>query len=128
MPTVPIKVSLDTGANVDLHVILYDQNGQKKRSQVAADGNLLKWQKKDNNDDFDITKLEPTGSGQSFSAQNTGGSGQWLSSTYQPTNADPSAEFEYTLTVTVTTPTGTKEYTTTKNSSELENDKPVIRN
>lgn len=122
MATVNIYVSLDTTANPAVE--LTTLGGGSARSQKVSDGDTIKWQKKDNTDDFDITKLKPTGSGKAFGTATTGGSGQWLKSDYQPTSSGPTDEFPYTLTVTK----GEDTYNTTKTSIELTDDKPVIRN
>ncbi len=121
MATVNIYVSLDI--NADPEVELTDLGGGSARSMQASSGDTIKWQKKDNNDQFDITTLEPTGSGEAFATATTGGNGQWLKSVYQPTSSDPEKKYPYTLTVTQD---GTP-YTTTESLSAT-NDRPVIRN
>ncbi len=126
MATVNIYVTLDTNANPA--VVLKEQNGSSARSEPAANGDTIKWQKQDTNDDFDITGLSPTGTGEAFSTPTTGGSGQWLSSTYQPPSSDPDAEYPYTLTVTTGTPPNTHTYNTTETSDQATDDRPVIRN
>lgn len=122
MPTVNINVSLDTSANPP--VVLTNRAGASARSQQANSGDTIRWQKHDSNDNFDISSLEPTGAGQAFSSPAPGGSGQWLSSEYQPPDSAPTAEFAYTLTVTSN---GT-EYSTTEQEDEPDNGRPVIRN
>ena len=122
MATVNIYVSLDI--NADPPVELTDLGGGSARSEQASSGDTIKWQKKDNNDQFDITSLDPTGSGEAFSTATTGGNGQWLSATYQPPGSDPGDEYPYTLTVTK----GTDTYTTTGTTIKADDDKPVIRN
>lgn len=117
-----IYVSLDTSAKPPVH--LTGQGGGSARSQQASSGDTIKWQKKDNNDTFDVSSLAPTGNGQAFAAPNLGGKGQWLTSKYQPASTDPSDEYPYTLTVT----SGGKPYTTTKVGTEFDNGRPVIRN
>ena len=119
--TINIDVSLDTTANPAVE--LTKMSGGSARSQKASTGNTIKWQKKDNTDNFDITKLEPTGPGTAFGTATTGGNGQWLKSDYQPTSTGPNDEFPYTLTVTK----DGVPYDTTE-SPELTDDKPVIRN
>lgn len=126
--TVNISVSLDTSANPPVQI--------SNRNQQATSGDTIRWQKSDNNDNFDIVSLSPTGAGTAFAAANTGGNGQWLTSEYQPPSADPGAEYPYILSVT----SGGNTYTTTKTTTtdeyeasskvakSLAGDKPVIRN
>jgi len=121
MATVNIYVSLDI--NADPQVDLTNLGGGSARSMQASSGDTIKWQKKDNNDQFDITSLDPTGAGEAFATATTGGNGQWLKSDYQPTSSDPNDDFPYTLTVTMN---GTP-YTTTESLTATDG-KPVIRN
>jgi hypothetical protein len=122
MATVNIYVKLDTSANPP--VTLTKEGGQSARSRQASSGDTIKWQKKDNNDSFDISSLDPTGTGQAFGAPTLGGSGQWLKSAYQPPSTNPGAEYVYTLTVTL----NGQSYTTTESGLAAENGRPVIRN
>lgn len=122
MATVNIYVSLDINANPQVE--LTQLGGGSARSQSASGGDTIRWQKKDNNDQFNITSLTPTGSNQAFATPATGGGGQWLSSVFQPDCSSQTDEFPYTLTVTK----GAVTYNTTKVSAELEDDRPVIRN
>lgn len=122
MATVNIFVSLDTKANPP--VVLKDSAGNSARSEKASSGDTIKWQRQDNNDNFDIDSLAPTGAGQAFATASTGGSGQWLTSVYQPTDSSPTAKFPYTLTVK----DGTDSYTTTETDEDPDNGRPVIRN
>ncbi len=121
MATVNIYVSLDI--NADPPVELTKLGSGSARSMQASSGDTIKWQKKDNNDQFDIASLDPTGVGQAFSTATTGGNGQWLSATYQPPSSNPGDEYPYTLTVTQ----GTNTYTTT-DTLNATNGRPVIRN
>ena len=125
MATINIFVTLDTTGNPA--VILKDSAGNSARSEGADDGDTIKWQKSDNDDDFDITELDPTGEGEAYGTATTapGGSGQWLSAEYTPTSSDPDAQYPYTL--TVETSDGT-EYNTTKTSPDTDDDRPVIHN
>ncbi len=123
MPNVNISVSLNTAANPP--VVL------SKRKQDADAGDTIRWQKHDNNDRFDITSLSPTGSDEAFSDATTGGNGQWLKSTFQPSGT---GEYEYTLTVTkdgvscTTTETVARVATTDGKEDGLVERRPVIRN
>lgn len=116
MTTRIIKVTLDKSG--DPAVVLTN------RSQEATANDTIKWQKQDNNDDFDIATLNPSGTGTAFSTPTVGGSGQNLSCTYTPTSSDPGAEFQYTLTVT----SEGVSYDTTKASTQPDEGRPVIRN
>lgn len=128
MNTVNISVTLDTNANPPVVV--------SNRNQQATSGDTIRWQKADNNDSFDIVSLSPTGEGEAFSTANTGGNGQWLTSTYQPPDTSAGKEYPYTLTVT----SGGKSYNTTQTVTTKTEDtsanvafsvsggKPVIRN
>ena len=122
--TVNIFVSLDTDASANPHVILTVLGGGSGRNEVATSGDTITWKKKDNNDNFKITCLAPTGENQAFSVATISGNGKSLSSEYQPTSSDPNAEFSYTLTVDQD---GTS-YDTTITSSHADDDRPVIRN
>ena len=124
MATVNIYVSLDTSTSANPHVILTTLGGGSARSQQASSGDTIKWQKHDINDQFDITSLNPTGTGTAFATATTGGGGQWLKSVYQPPSTNQDAQYPYTLTVT-------KDgipYDTTKTTRDLVEDRPVIRN
>lgn len=121
MATVNIFVSLDITANPPVQLV--DQAGNSARSKQASSGDTIRWQKRDNNDSFDITALEPTGNGTAFSTPTTAPGGQWLSCTFQP----PSPDTEYPYTLTVTTSDG-NQYTTTDTSKKRDEDRPVIRN
>jgi len=114
MATVTIDVSLDTSA--DPAVVL------SSRNKKAANGDTIRWQKKDNNDKFDITDLQPNGANSVFGAPDKGGSGQWLDSKFNGTGSGN--EYEYTLTVT----SGKNSYDTTKTTTEPDGGRPVIRN
>lgn len=118
-----IFVELDTAANPA--VILTDSAGNSARGVQAVAGDTIRWQKRDNDDNFDIMDLEPTGTGEAFGDYSTGGSGQWLESEYQPTNTNPFASFAYTL--EVETPDNDP-YDTTEKGASPTNDRPVIRN
>ena len=112
MATRNIDVELNTSANPP--VIL------STRNQQATAGDTIKWKKKDNNDSFTITSLEPNGT--PFSQPEVGGSGNNLSCTFEP--GTETGSFPYTLTVTSA---GTA-YTTTDASRERDEGRPVIRN
>jgi hypothetical protein len=122
MATVNIYVSLDKNANPPVH--LTKSGGGSARSQQASSCDTIKWQKKDNNDKFEVSGLAPTGTGEAFAAPTSGGSGQWLTSVYQPASTDPKKEYPYTLTVTA----GGMSYTTTEEENEPDDGRPVIRN
>jgi hypothetical protein len=123
MATVNIFVKLETDENPP--VVLKDSAGNSARDVKAAYGDTIKWQKQDNNDQFDISSLAPTGAGEAFSAPTPGGSGQWLQSTFNPPSGDPvDTPYPYTLTVTQ----GSSTYTTTETEDEPDNGRPVIRN
>ena len=124
MATVNIFVTLETSQNPP--VILDDSAGKSARSVTAANGDTIKWQKKDNNDRFDIVGLAPTGAGEAFSTPSPGGSGQNLTSTFNPPAGDPSGT-DYPYTLTVKAEDGT-EYTTTEKDEDPDNGRPVIRN
>lgn len=123
MPTRIIHVSLETGDNPA--VILELPAGGSGRAIKADDGDTIRWQKKDNSDDFNIKDLSPTGDGEAFAPFSTGGSGQWLESEYQPTNLNPYAAFAYTL--EVETPDN-QTYDTTQRANLPTDNRPVIRN
>jgi hypothetical protein len=123
MATKIILVSLDTSGNPA--VILEVAGGASGRAVQASDGDTIKWQKNDNNDNFNIKDLTPTGNGEAFAPYTTGGSGQWLQSDYQPTNLNPYASFAYTL--EVETPDNTT-YDTTERAGVPTDNRPVIRN
>lgn len=124
MATVIIYVSLDTSANPPVE--LKNSGGNSARDVTAASGDTIKWQKQDNNDKFDITGLSPTGPGEAYSTPTTGGSGQWLQTTFSPPAGDPSGT-DYPYTLTVTDEDG-KQYTTTETEDTPDNGRPVIRN
>jgi plastocyanin len=112
MPTRNIDVQLNITANPP--VILSTRN-----QQVSA-GDTIKWKKKDNNDSFTITSLDPNVA--PFSQPVVGGGGNNLSCTYEPGN-NP-GPFPYTLTVTSAGQT----YNTTDTSRKRDEGRPVIRN
>ena len=116
MPTVTLNVELNTTANPPVII--------SNRQQTATSGSKIRWQKKDNNDNFDITTLAPTGTGEAFSTATTGGSGQWLETTFSDGGAPAGTDFPYTLTVS----SGGTNYNSTQVEPEPDNGRPVIRN
>lgn len=123
--TVTINVSLDENGNPPVE--LTDSSGKSDRDQTVANGDTIKWMKKDNNDSFDIIRLTPTGAGEAFSTPTLGGNGQWLTSVFDSGNSPAGTPFAYTLSVRTTSGI-TKIFNTTANTRKKDEDRPVIRN
>ena len=119
MPTVTIDVSLDKAGNPQ--VVLTDRN------KKAANGDTIKWMKKDNNDSFLIISLAPTGANEVFSTATLSANGRWLTSVFDSGNSPANTPFPYTLKVR-STGLDPKTYDTTESGPPLTTGKPVIRN
>jgi len=119
--TVTIDISLDIAAQPP-----FAQVRLTSRNKTAANGDTIKWQKRDDDDSFEIISLEVSGPGEAFSTPTLQANGKWLKSDFSTDGAPAGTAFPYTLTVRTTTAPETDYDTTVE--LELVEDKPVIRN
>lgn len=124
MSTKNIWVMLDATANPQ--VVLTN------RHKEVSSGDTIKWKKKDEDDDFEISSLVPAGHGTAFLDPEINKRRTKLTCEFSPDSSGK--DYPYTLTVTVDQLGGLKQYDTTESiRSSIEDEfseggRPVIRN
>jgi len=117
MAVVQIWVKLDKTSDT-AKVIL------ESRDKKVPSGDKIKWHKKDQDDDSDIVELDPGDNESVFPNRVPGRNGNKLTCDFEPGDAPPDTEFDYTLYVE----SDGDRYDTTDPSVQAEDGKPVIRN